>query len=53
MVIWYFVDLFKRVLDDGVRRDYLYYMLVGYIRIKVSLFYEKLFMGLKILWYEI
>ncbi|XP_011449152.1 mitochondrial fission 1 protein-like [Crassostrea angulata] len=27
-------DLFKRASDDGARRDYLYYMSVGYTRIK-------------------
>uniref|UniRef100_K1RAT2 Mitochondrial fission 1 protein n=1 Tax=Magallana gigas TaxID=29159 RepID=K1RAT2_MAGGI len=34
-------DLFKRASDDGARRDYLYYMSVGYTRIKATLKYVK------------
>ena len=32
-----FVDLFKKASDDTARRDYLYYLAVGYTRIKVNL----------------
>ena len=37
VLLLHFTDLFKRASDDNARRDYLYYMSVGYTRIKVRI----------------